>query len=247
MATFIPVTYSATSADESAVKALGYRLQRQGHLTLTDFLQKEYPGFNLLRLLQEVERSFTHLTARPIERVLIFDTTGTLNIEYQNDATIEAETLVFKRKFYKEKGAIQIVHEYCLLPEIHQSKGYIKPVFKESLQQYINMNAEKILVHAGLSGGGYTWARYGFAALHQFEVEAILKTAKKKLSRSNFAAVETIYNTYYKKFPAGEAFPIDLWAAMDFMKDLLRGSDWHGVLHLKNSEQLRNFSDYVSR
>gem|GEM_PF-3479077 len=40
---------------------------------------------------------------------------------------------------------------------------------------------------------------------------------------------------------------MDLWAAFDFMKPVLMGSDWHGELDLKNKEQFRNFKDYVSR
>ncbi|RYG49650.1 MAG: hypothetical protein EOO01_12270 [Chitinophagaceae bacterium] len=155
--------------------------------------------------------------------------------------------MVFIRTFEKDNGAIRVIHDYCLVPAVHQGKGAIKPVFKESLQQYVNMKAEKIFVHAGLSGGGYTWARYSFAALHKVEVTTILTAAEKKLSGGDFAVVKSIYDTYYRNFPSGEAFPMDLWAALDFMKEVLRGSDWHGVIDLKNSEQLRNFSDYVSR
>ena len=38
-----------------------------------------------------------------------------------------------------------------------------------------------------------------------------------------------------------------LWAKIDFMKDILRGSDWHGEVDLKNKEQFTNFMEYVFR
>ena len=55
------------------------------------------------------------------------------------------------------------------------------------------MNAKKILVYAGLSGGGYTWAKYGFAALNKTEVDLILNKAKLGLNQRDFSVAEKIY------------------------------------------------------
>ncbi|RYG49651.1 MAG: hypothetical protein EOO01_12275 [Chitinophagaceae bacterium] len=66
MATITAVSYVATTADEAAVKAVGYQVQTPAGDSLTDFLQNEFPNFNLLALLGEIERTFTPLSARPI-------------------------------------------------------------------------------------------------------------------------------------------------------------------------------------
>ena len=77
------------------------------------------------------------------------------------------------------------------------------------------MNAKKITVHAGLSGGGYTWARHGFVAVDRREVELILAKGKQQLTSDQFAIAERIYMVYYSKNPDGRAFPMELWAALE--------------------------------
>ena len=103
------------------------------------------------------------------------------------------------------------------------------------------------MVHAGLGGGGYTWARHGFVAVDQKEVQTILTDAHKKLSINEIVPVERIFSKYYSDHPAGTEFPMILWASLPGMKEVLRGSDWNGSLDLHNPEQFRNFSNYVFR
>jgi hypothetical protein len=121
------------------------------------------------------------------------------------------------------------------------------PVFLESLKQYINMNAMKIFVHAGLSGGGYVWAKCGFTGVRKSEMQLILDSAEKMLQPDDFLDINRYFEKYYTENPAGCNFPINIWAAMDCMKTILMGSDWHGELNLQNPIHLRNFINYVSR
>lgn len=170
----------------------------------------------------------------------------TLIIEFKNAFVDENEALLFIRKF-RNTGEIVVSHEYCVIPLEYRGMGLIKPVFRESLQQYVNMHASRIEVHAGLADGGYAWAKHGFAAVNKKEVDAILRKAEMVLFDAQYKAVKRIHEIYYGKKPNGADFPIELWAAMDFMKPVLRGSHWHGALDLKSPAQFNNFRNYVFR
>lgn len=243
-----PQKHSFSKVDVDEISKIGYIINSADTTSLELFMQKRFPDFNLLRLLQVIETHFTGTTTKPISRVIGFDNKqNNLRLEYYNQFSHEDDALVFIREFSITNKAIEVKHEYCIIPKDSRDQRLIKPVFQESLQQYINMNAKKIKVHAGLSGGGYTWARHGFVALEKNEVDIILNNAQVELMNDEFLIVKKIYDTYYTKNPNGKSFPMELWAGLDFMKPVLLGSDWHGEIDLKNKEQLRNFKDYVFR
>jgi len=197
---------------------------------------------------QAVEHNFSKTSKNPIIRNIEFNSVDkVLHIDYDNGLRDMDSALVFERKFFKIKKSIEIDHTYCILPLAYRGKGYIKPVFRESLEQYINCGAKKIRVHAGFIGGGYVWAKYGFRAVNKADVEIILDDAQKKLNAKDFVIIEKIYNGYYTKNPGGKSFPMNLWAALDFMKPVLLGSDWKGELDLKNKLHLEKFKEYVYR
>jgi hypothetical protein len=243
-----PKKHTFTKADTLKVVDLGYTIIKSSSLSFEKFLKTEFPDFNLLKLLEEVEATFTLTTKLSISRTIYYqDTPPKLRILYINDYTKDEEALILDREFAKSVKGVEINHSYCVIPETHRKKGLIKAVFKASLQEYVNMGAKKINVHAGLSGGGHVWARHGFVAIDPGEVKAILDDAQRHLKTAEFAPVKHIFDKYYKDYPGGKAFPMILWAKIDFMKDILRGSDWHGEVDLKNKEQFTNFMEYVFR
>jgi hypothetical protein len=170
-----------------------------------------------------------------------------LHFFFENSTDVLDEAVAFDRAVFWLVGEIIVEHRYCLVPLSYQGKGLIKPIFQESLQQYVNMGVRKIRVHAGFAGGGYSWARHGFVAIDQTEVEAILAEAYKRLNVNEIVPVERIYKKYYSDHPTGAEFPMILWASLPGMKEILRGSDWNGELDLHNPEQFRNFCNYVFR
>ncbi len=243
-----PQKYKFTNSDVKKLNDIGYELIACSTIPFEIFMQSRFPDFNLLALLKMVENQFTGTTNKKLHRTIEFDDSkDLLRIEYYNEYNNQDDALLFIREFSIINRMIQVSHVYCVIPKSSRGNGLIKPVFQESLKQYINSNVKRILVHAGLSGGGYAWAKHGFAAINKAEVEAILNKAKKALSTNEFAVVEKIFNTYYSRKPKGKAFPMDLWAALEYMKPVLMGSDWRGELDLKNKEQFRNFNDYVFR
>lgn len=243
-----PKKHTFTKADTVKVIDLGYTIIKSSSLSFEKFLKTEFPNFNLVKLLEEVETTFTPTTKLTISRTIYYqDTPPKLRVLYANDFTKVEEALVFDREFVKSVKGVEINHSYCVIPETHQKKGLVKIIFQTSLQEYINMGAKKINVHAGLSGGGHVWARHGFVATDPTEVKTILDAAQKGLKAAEFGPIKRIFDKYYTDNPGGKAFPMVLWAQIDFMKDILRGSDWHGEVDLKNKEQFTNFMEYVFR
>ena len=246
--TLQPQKHKFSEGDAEELQKIGYAIVHTGKHSFVAFMHENFPDFNLLALVKAVEHHFNQTTTAVIVRRINSDEDGKqLRLEYYNDFTKEDDALLFVRSFLKKAGQIEINHEYCVIPKASRGKGLIKPVFQESLQQYVNMNAAKILVHAGLSAGGYAWAKHGFVAVYKIEVDAILKVAEERLPANEFNVVKRIYEVYYHRNPVGKNFPIDLWAALDFMKPILAGSDWHGEVNLKNEEQFHNFMNYVFR
>ncbi len=243
-----PQEYKFTDDDAQRIVSLGYTLIKQGTLSFTYFMVQEFPDFDLLALLEELERSFTPATHLVIHREISFqETVPYLRINYRNNFVAINDALIFDREFFKVGLQIRVNHNYCVLPISERGKGLVKNVFQTSLQQYINMGLGMILVHAGLEQGGYVWAKHGFVAIERHEVEYILDDARMKLSASEFIPVKHIFDKYYADFPQGKEFPMILWALYAPMKVILSGSDWHGALDLQNPKQFRNFISYVFR
>lgn len=242
-----PVPYTFTENDIEELKRIGYNITETGK-SFVDFICENFANFNLLALLKVVENQFANTTNKKIHRKIIINKIKkTLRVEFMNEGSNEDDAVLFIREFVNENGDIYVVHECCVIPKESRNNGLIKPVFQESLRQYVNIGAKKIFVYAGLSRGGYAWAKHGFVATNKGQVDVILEKAKANLHLSDFEIVTKIYERYYAEFPSGEKFPIEEWAAMDCMKDILMGSKWHGELDLKDEEQFRNFKNYVSR
>jgi hypothetical protein len=240
--------HKVIAADVKALEDIGYALASVDGSTLDVFINDLFPNFDILSLLREVEKNFTPATTRKINRNITFDyAKKEFLIDYNNAAGFEDIALFFVREFSKKRGMITVEHHLCILPKAARGKGLIKPVFQESLNQYLNCGMSRILVHAALSGGGYTWAKHGFRAVNKGEVDLILIAAHGSLSVADFAVCEKVYKGYYTKNPNGRAFPMHLWAALDFMKPILMGSNWHGELNLKRAGHLKKFREYVYR
>lgn len=237
-----------TKSDTIRVIDLGYVIKNSSAFSFEKFMKTEFPNFDLVKFLEEVETVFTPTTKLDIDRTIFYqDTPPKLRVLFENKRTKVSDALILDREFFKSVKGIEINHSFCVVPEVHQNKGLVKAIFQASLQEYVNMGAKKIHVHAGLSVGGHSWARHGFVAVNQADVKEILDDAYGRLKPIEFPAVKRIYDKYYTDHPGGKAFPMVLWAKLDFMKDILKGSDWIGEVDLTNKEQFSNFKNYVFR
>ena len=240
--------YRFTISDTTQIVDLGYTISPSDSVSFEEFMAKTFPNFNLAKLLESLETYFVPTTALKIKKLISYDTQlSTLHLSFTNEFKNDDEALIFDRIFAKSGTKITIDHVFCVLPLNFRGKGIISQVFKVCLREYFNMNATTIQVYAGLNDGGFVWARFGFVATIKTEVEVILENAKNHLSRTDYEPVSRIFSWYYDVHSGGREFPMVLWAKMDQMIPILRGSRWHGQLDMNNSEQFSNFIDYVFR
>jgi hypothetical protein len=222
-----PQTYRFSIPDRKKFEELGYEIADGNIRDFAIFLSLNFPNFNLLNLLQLIESVFTPLTNLPILRKIVFNNDlKEFTFTRKNDWITIKNALIIQRTFRIKAGEILVEHDYFVLPEEHQGKGLVKPILQESLQQYININASKIIVHAGLSGGGYVWAKYGFVATRESDMLSILNRAKIMLTEDQLKVALQVLVNYYNnvaKKSGSKAFPIKLWADMDFMEPVLMG------------------------
>ena len=236
-----------SNKDSKLIAALGYGFSGIEQRSFARFMRKNYLGFDLVALLQQVEQLMAPQTPLHITRVITV--TGTsLQIQLENSYTSEDDALLFDRRFYKENGYLKVSHEYLVFPVAARNQGLSKKVLKASLEQYLNMGVTAIEVMAGLSSGAYVWGRHGFTAVNQSEMKRILTRTKSELPDEQYDIVKIIYDAYYDNNPSGADFQIRRWADLPFMKKVLMNpkSQWQGRLDLTNHEQLRKFEVYVS-
>lgn len=245
--TIEPESHFLTSAEIAGIKSLGFQFHGLSALQ-EDFINSNFPNCNLLLLLKQITNIFSPLTHTTVNKIIHLNISALpeIGIQYYTDNYYdENDGLAFSRIFLWQNKDLVVKHEYFRLPESSRGKGIAKQIFRVCLQQYVNMNVKRILVHAALKDGGYAWARNYFTAINQGEIKEILNDAQNKLTTFQYQAVERIYTNYYSKNPAGMAFPIVKWAELPFMKKIMRGSNWHGVMDLRNQEQFTNFISYV--
>lgn len=243
----LPETYVVKAADLKKLKSLGFAIN-SSETKPQKFINSNFRNFHLLRFAQEVDMIFQSLTTQNLTKEITLQSAPrAIYFQYYSADYDDAITgLALSRVFRLAADGIEVEHEFFRLPQSSRGRGIAKKLFQVSVKEYVNMGAKRICVHASLQDGGYVWARNFFTATEKAEVMAILKHAETKLAVQQFTAVKRIYDNYYDKEPSGNAFPIVKWAALPFMKEILRGSDWHGVLDLTNAEQFGNFISYLN-
>lgn len=213
-----------------------------------DFVNKYFPNCDLFSLLQQINVLLAPYCKSQIEKSVHLSTGPPPSVEIffaTDDCHDEFTGLALLRTFTREANELVVKHDFFRLPLDCRGKGIAKKLFRVFIQQYVNMGIKKIKVFAALADGGYVWARNFFTADNKAEVEEILNKSRQQLNPEQFKFVKRIYDNYYIKDPGGKTFPIQKWAELPFMKDVLRGSEWEGTIDLSNSEQFSNFTKYV--
>jgi hypothetical protein len=164
-----PVEYKVSKKDIDTIKQLKFEISFAGDsLTLNEFINRDYKNFDLATFLRVISSAFLPVIKHPVTKRIIYATKGKeLLIEF-----FEADgPLKFKRLFFHQNDMKIVSHKYFSLPLAAQGKGLAKKILQASMEQYVNMALDKILVYAALEGGGYVWAKFGFVATDKDEVE----------------------------------------------------------------------------
>jgi len=228
--------------------SLGFNLDNLTKLSSVDFINRSFPGINVYQLLKELNSVLAPITSSRADKIITLqDPPPILDITFQYIGPPgNGKTLKLRRTFSYDPELI-VSHDYFYIPPSARQKGIGKTVLESCLKQYENMDVKRIKVHAGLEDGGYVWAKAGFKATNYEEVNLILEVAKDKLKGDDLSDVVDIHTHYYQEEPKGNKFPMEQWARLDCMKDILRGSDWHGQIDLTNPNEKANFKNYVSK
>jgi len=244
-----PETHLNTPDEIKQVRDLAFKINLDDK-SCADFINQHFKNLNLLKWAAEINEILNKVSTPPRFKIIHFkdDPNPEMIFQfYDHLAEDDTEGLAFSRKVYWKNEELLVSHDFFRIPKKDRGKGISKAILFSSLKQYINMGVNTILVHAALTDGGYAWARHFFTATNRLEMRNILSFARRKLSANEFGAVQRIYTNYYTNNPTGKAFPIYKWSEFEFMKSILRGSEWHGSLNLKNQEQMLNFISYVDQ
>ncbi|AWM32092.1 hypothetical protein [Hymenobacter nivis] len=205
---------------------------------IASFLANQFSGFDLFELLTTLEavalgRNF-EWTAIKIEVM----PSGNLRIEHQYDNPDDEEPLILIRTLH-HKSPRRASHEEMSLPLRLQRQGLSRRLIGACYKQYKQAKVDLMTVQAGMTGGGYAWARYGFAAVQLTEVQRILDTAAERGIDDTGAIQELREDLANFREQAVGPFPIESWARLPFGEKLLAGTQWEGVLNLRNPAQIQ--------
>lgn len=120
---------------------------------------------------------------------------------------------------------------FRLMPNL-QAKNIGKNFLRECIDFYRLAKMEKVKVHANIDIGGYAWARYGFVP-----TQRSWDSLRKQIVDPDLRDIVSNPN------------PKAMWALADHPKGkrVLLGTDWAGVLDLKDPESLARFYAYVGK
>jgi hypothetical protein len=241
--TFTPYTHSVLASEIKDMEALGFSFQGSSN-PADQFINTHFPNFDLPSVLKIIDAILSPLTIAAVYRqVLLTDgLQPKMEIQFYSEDWSDKNTgLALCRIFTLEDNGPVVDHEFFRIPRVARGKGIFRTILLALFQQYVNIGARKILVHAALEDGALAWANLNFMATDKEEVDEILAAAQARLSPGEFRLVKLIYDKYYIKNPVGQAFPMFKWAEMTFMKAILKQSHWHGAVDLTNPTEFSNF------
>jgi hypothetical protein len=241
---FDRITHIVTPDEIKTIATLGFSVEGSASSDPVAFINTHFPNFDLLPALKVINDTLTPTTSKTVYRKIIFENASPPKLEiqfYSSDYADPDAGIVLVRSFLKEGEGPIVKHEFFRLPKPFRNRGISKIVLTALFQQYVNIGARKILVHAALQDGGLVWAKQYFMATDKKEVDVILQTAGMQLPAAQYLISKAIYDDYYSKDPTGQAFPIYRWAELPFMQNILRGQNWHGAVDLTNPEEFSNF------
>lgn len=145
----------------------------------------------------------------------------------------------------RKEGNVNIAeHEYYVVPDKVQGKGYAKKINKSLVSQYKNIGIDRVILDAGSSVGGYAWAQQGFYAKNGSEAYRAIKLGRKN---PHYKEAEAMLDRFYEKHSYDTPFPMHKISSQSYGKDLLLGGKWKGFLDLHDKSQMERFNKYVNK
>lgn len=210
-----------------------------------DLLEADFAGFDLAQLSREFDAIGKQYNINWRDKIIQNYTSTKVRILYRGDTTKGPITL--KRLFEKRNGKLVVEHEYFHVPEKLQGNGMSRDIFKAYYKQYKAAKTHTIKVHANINVGGYTWGRYGFST-SKSEAEDFLQIwrgIKNPAFAERIRKAEMAFSRHFTTNPNSALFPMDKWAEIPGVKELLLGTDWYGSIDLTSAARRKVFEDYL--
>lgn len=148
------------------------------------------------------------------------------------------------RTFYRDAdGLLECHHDFFVIPEDMQGKGFSKKTFQLLYKEYQRMGVDYITVMANIDVGGYCWAKYGFKAKNHFAAVQCFEGLPDNLLQKALDFIEDYYTT--NNLPHSAPFPMKLLAQQPWGKDALLNSLWSGILDLRDKAEREFFEKYM--
>lgn len=153
-----------------------------------------------------------------------------------------------------DMGSKTVSNDLFEVARSFQKSGVGKTALRNQTEIWEHVGMERMTVHANIDVGGYAWARYGYVPdaddwmdLKEAMMEEFLeikdKITNKGMVEMVIEVLEKSRNPEDIRFIAGLKTDV---GGEPLGKYLLLGSDWSGVLDLKNPKTHRIFKSYIS-
>lgn len=206
---------------------------------------------NFRQDFQMSPQDYRDLVVKGLPQEAIGAPSVTINGGSNHEWSISMNTASFDqtRSFNLSPDVMSMYHSSWSVNADYQGKDVGKQVFGNQLDLYDHLGIKKVSVSAGLSVGGYAWARYGFVP-SQSSWDRIRESAKTQAYRFPADVAARI------RVVADNPDPRSVWV-LAAMKDkglesghtvgqsLLLGKHWDGTIDLTNKEQYENTKAYV--
>lgn len=150
-------------------------------------------------------------------------------------------------------GSRSVYNALFALDQQYQGMGIAKQIFRNQIDVYRRMgNIDTVKVSAAKSGGGHSWARFGFVPdardwiSNRREMLSRLR-ATQNLTPEHRALAERIINSDNPIYArALAAMPMAEGAREGMLgRKLMAGTHWRGTLDLRNPRDMNYFDAYV--
>jgi len=156
----------------------------------------------------------------------------------------------------KSDGSVNVDHSYFkVASNSERGQGFGKKFLSNSMELYKKIGVSTIDVHANIDVGGYAWAKYGFVP----NANSWSSMARDFSSKVQATPVDSEFTVGKKEAMLRQLKNPDPKTAWDFAdnpttkggkavaKAAMLGSNWYGVLDLKNPTTMERFNDYVTK
>lgn len=152
------------------------------------------------------------------------------------------------RIFYMDGQDLVARHETFKIDASLQGNGVGTQTLSRSMDLYEKAGVARVDLDAGLSAGGYVWAKFGFLPSDEDALARLKSEARANLKIRDPSAFKEMTR---------DGGPLDLysisskiaWQIADHSsgKNALTGVSWSGSLHLNDSEAMARFNKYTKR